>query len=180
MSQACALWWEGGSSLTRVQICCPLPFWTKRRLCACTFERPPTPPSSVKKCHCAVDRVRLEAALQLRQHSKSCLIVREGGRVSSPQRLCLISSACYVRKTWPASVQLHAPPLPPKSETGVVASYVSEPADSRLGHCPRRHFACEKPAVYGFLQSGAMGHKKGSWWTGNKKKKLWVCRRCDT
>ena len=29
MSQACALWWEGGSSLTRVQNCCPLLFWNK-------------------------------------------------------------------------------------------------------------------------------------------------------
>ena len=29
MSQACALWWVGGSSLTRVQNCCPLPFWNK-------------------------------------------------------------------------------------------------------------------------------------------------------
>ena len=25
----CVLWWEGGSSLTRVQNCCPLPFWNK-------------------------------------------------------------------------------------------------------------------------------------------------------
>ena len=26
----------------------------QRRLCACNFERPPTPPSSVNKCRCAV------------------------------------------------------------------------------------------------------------------------------
>ena len=35
----------------------------------------------------SADRVRLEAALQTQQHIKSCLIVWEGGRVSSLQKL---------------------------------------------------------------------------------------------
>ena len=49
-----------------------------------------------------------------------------------------VSSARYVRKTWPASVQLHAPPYPPKSEKLSCCQLRVRPVafGSRLGHCP--------------------------------------------
>ena len=93
----------------------------------------------------------------------------------------LISSARYDRKTWPAFVQLHAPPFPPKSSRRELLPITGQTRSIRLKAwtLSRRHVACEKLAVdESCVQRN--GHKKGSWWTVNKKKKPWVSRRCDT
>ena len=50
----------------------------------------------------------------------------------------LISCARYDRKTWPAFVQLHAPPFPPKVRYRSCGQLRVRPVafGSRLGHCP--------------------------------------------
>ena len=71
-----------------MQKCCPLPFWNKGD-CARALLKD-LPPTQLCK---EVSFVQLHGAIggaSTQQHIKSCLIVREGGRVSSLQKLVAV------------------------------------------------------------------------------------------
>ena len=63
----CVLWWEGGSSLTRVQNCCPLPFWNKGDCARVLFERV----NGSHGCHPSLRKMEQQEGLQLSRRSRT-------------------------------------------------------------------------------------------------------------
>ena len=68
----------------------------QRRLCACSLKDLPPTQLCEGRVSYTVDLGAIVSGASTQQHSKSCLIVREGGRVTSPQRF---SQRCFASQS---------------------------------------------------------------------------------